>query len=174
MPANTRSRAQIDRDRVEVARLYLQGKYQHEIAQILEVSQQQVSYDLKAVQQAWRDMPLAQLSELKAKELARIDTLERTYWEAWEKSQQPKETTSTAKEGEKLKVGKRSEQRNGNPAFLKGVMECIDRRCKLLGLDAPVKSEVTSALSVSQDYSNMDADELSRLYTAKLQNASEN
>lgn len=174
MPANTRSRAQIDRDRVEVARLYLQGKYQHEIAQILEVSQQQVSYDLKAVQQAWRDMPLAQLSELKAKELARIDQLERTYWEAWEKSQQPKETTSTAKEGEKLKVGKRSEQRNGNPAFLKGVMDCIDRRCKLLGLDAPVKSEVTSAQSVSQDYSNMDADELSRLYTAKLQNASEN
>lgn len=174
MAPTSRTKAQIERDRTEVARLYLQGKYQHEIAQILEVSQQQVSYDLKAIQSVWRDVPQAQLNELKAKELARIDELERTYWQAWERSLTPKETTSTAKEGEKLKVGKRSEQRNGNPAFLKGVMDCIDRRCKLLGLDAPIKSEVTSALSVSQDYNNMDADELSRLYTAKLQNASEN
>jgi predicted transcriptional regulator len=159
---------------MEVARLYLEGKYQHEIAEILGVSQQQVSYDLKEIQLTWQDMSVAQLTELKARELARIDNLERTYWQAWEKSQQPKETTSTAKEGEKVKVGKRSEQRNGNPQFLQGVQWCIERRIKLLGLDAPVRSEVSSALAVTQNYNDMDAAELSRLYTAKLQNAVEN
>jgi hypothetical protein len=35
------------------------------------------------------------------------------------------------------------EQRDGNPAFLAGVMSCIERRCKLLGLDAPAKAELT-------------------------------
>ena len=174
MAPRKRTKAQIESDRVAIMRLYLQGKWQHEIAEALGMQQEQVSYDLRAVQSIWRDIPQSELSELKAKELSRIDELERTFWDAWHRSLMPKETTSTAKEGEKLKVGKRSEQRNGNPAFLKGVMDCIDRRCKLLGLDAPVKSEVTSALSVSQDYNNMDADELSRLYTAKLQNASEN
>jgi hypothetical protein len=56
-------------------------------------------------------------------------------------------------------------------------MECIDRRCKLLGLDAPVKSEITSEIALSQvqeDYHAMDADELSRLYLAKLQNPHQN
>ncbi len=174
MAPTTRTKAQVERDRIEVARLYLQGKYQHEIAQILEVSQQQVSYDLKAIHSHWRDIPLAQLTELKAQELARINELERVYWEAWQRSLTPKEITSSAKDGDKVKVGKRSEQRNGNPAFLKGVMDCIDRRCKLLGLDAPIKSEVTSALSVSQDYNNMGADELARLYVARLQDYEDN
>jgi len=141
----TRTKAQIASDRLEVARLYLQGKYQHEIAEVLGVCQQQVSYDLKAIQKQWQDIPSAKLDELKAKELTRIDNLERTYWEAWEKSQQPKEITSSAKVGEKVKVGKRTEQRNGNPAYLSGVQWCIERRCKLLGLDAPTKSEITGA-----------------------------
>ncbi len=174
MAPKTRTKAKVLSDRMEVARLYLEGKYQHEIAEILGVSQQQVSYDLKEIQLTWQDMSVAQLTELKARELARIDNLERTYWQAWEKSQQPKETTSTAKEGEKVKVGKRSEQRNGNPQFLQGVQWCIERRIKLLGLDAPVRSEVSSALAVTQNYNDMDAAELSRLYTAKLQNAVEN
>lgn len=141
--ANTRTKGQVERDRIEVARLYLQGKYQHEIAELLKVSQQQVSYDLRAVQAQWRDIPAKQIDELKNKELARIDQLERTYWEAWVDSKKAKETTSTAKEGDRLKVGKRSEQRNGNPQYLAGVQWCIERRIKLLGLDAPVKSEIT-------------------------------
>lgn len=141
--ANTRTKAQVQSDRIEVARLYLQGKFQHEIATVLEVSQQQVSFDLKAVQAQWRDMPAAKIDELKNKELARIDQLERTYWEAWVDSKKAKETTSTAKEGDRLKVGKRSEQRNGNPQYLAGVQWCITTRCKILGLDAIRNDEVS-------------------------------
>ena len=33
------------------------------------------------------------------------------------------------------------EQRDGNPAFLQGVLNCIDRRCKLLGIDAPTRTD---------------------------------
>lgn len=35
----------------------------------------------------------------------------------------------------------RVEQRDGNPRWLTVVMQCIERRCKLLGLDAPVRME---------------------------------
>lgn len=145
MAPNTRTKAQVISDRLEVARLYLEGKWQHEIAKLLGISQQQVSYDLQAIQSQWQDMPVRELSELKAKELAKIDNLERTYWQAWEKSLQPKEVTQTTKEEDKVKVGKRTEQRNGNPSYLSGVQWCIERRCKLCGLDAPTKNEVTGA-----------------------------
>ncbi|MGL5924647.1 hypothetical protein [Chroococcidiopsis sp.] len=70
------------------------------------------------------------------------------------------------------------------PQVQKGYLQAIDRwlrlcesRRKLLGIDAPAKQEINSntAISLSKhNYSNMDAEELSRLYMTKLQNASEN
>jgi hypothetical protein len=63
------------------------------------------------------------------------------------------------------------EQRDGNPAFLAGVMSCIERRCKLLGLDAPVKSELTgkdggpikTEAANKPDLSKLSLDELLQL-----------
>ncbi|MGL4622471.1 MAG: helix-turn-helix domain-containing protein [Chroococcidiopsis sp.] len=148
MAPKTRTKAQVERDRIEVAKFYLQGKYQHEIASLLGISQQQVSFDLKAVQSHWRDVPGLQLTELKAQELARLDVLERTYWEAWADSKKPKETTSSNKDGDRIKVGKRNEQRNGNPAFLRGVMDCIAMRVRILGLDVS-REDSTGTLNQS-------------------------
>lgn len=109
------------------------------------MTQEMVSYDLRAIQVEWRDVPKQELNELKVKELARIDILERTYWQAWERSLEPRESTNEVDDGDRIKISKRTTPSNGNPAFLKGVMDCIDRRCKLLGLDAPIKSEVSGA-----------------------------
>lgn len=145
MPAKTRTKEQIKSDRLEVAQLYLQGRFQHEIAQLLGVSQQQIAYDLKAVQVKWRDVPEFELSELKVKQLAKIDILEREYWEAWQNSKKPKDTTNTSKDGDRIRVGKRSEPRNGNPQFLQGIERCIAERNKMLGLYAATKSELTGA-----------------------------
>lgn len=174
MAAPKRTKTERVQHRALIAELLLKNWTQAAIGQYLEISQSQVSRELRRIKEDWkkeseRDFELSIQQELK-----RLELIERTYWEAWEKSLQPKESTSSEKKGSELKVGKRSEQRAGNPAFLKGVMDCIDRRCKLLGLDAPIKSEVTSALSVSQDYANMEAEELSRLYLAKLQNPHQN
>lgn len=80
----------------EVARLYLQEKRsQGEIAEMLGVTQQQVSYDLKALQRQWRESTTRAISEAQAEEIARIDALERTYWDAWVQSRTPVETTYT-------------------------------------------------------------------------------
>ena len=47
--------------------------------------------------------------------------------------------TMTGKDREKVRLAKRTEQCNGNPAYLSSIQWCIDRRCKFLGLDAPIK-----------------------------------
>ena len=176
MASRTRTKAQIESDRLDVARYYLEGKWQREIAELTGLSQVMVSYDLAAIQKQWRDVPQAELNELKAKELAKIDNLERTYWEAWENSKKSIKSTSTAKDGEKIKLGTRSQERNGNPQFLQGVERCVDRRIKLLGLDAPAKSEVNSntAIAFNHDYSSTDPAELSRLYAATVRNPAAN
>lgn len=120
MSANKRGQAERDRDLADIARLYCQGMRQVDIAEMLGITQQQVSYDLKRIQKRWQTECIEAISQGKARELARIDELERTYWGAWFNS---------------------TRIRKDNSAFLQGVMTCIDKRCKLLGLDAPIKTE---------------------------------
>ena len=151
MAANKRTKHQREHDLHRISELYLQGLKQAEIAEQLEVSRQQVSYDLKILRQRWQQAALVNLDEKKALELARIDQLERKYWQAWEESRQARETTTSSTEkigaGEgtartsplRQKAAMRKEARDGNPAFLEGVQWCINKRCVILGLDAPKK-----------------------------------
>lgn len=81
-----RTADEIARDRARVAEMYLAGRYQSEIAQELGLSQQQISYDLQAVRREWQASAVRNFDEAKAQELAKIDHLERTYWQAWQQS----------------------------------------------------------------------------------------
>ena len=42
-------------------------------------------------------------------------------------------------------IEKTSMGQAGDPRFLAGVQWCIERRCKIIGIDAPTKSELTGA-----------------------------
>jgi hypothetical protein len=118
---------------------------QAEIGEKLGMTRQMVGYDLQALQREWLKAGLMDLTEAKARELAKIDELERTYWDAWEQSKEVKQTDTSGKTaGGELRAQIRKETRDGNPAFLTGVGWCIDRRAKLLGLDAPTKQDITS------------------------------
>lgn len=156
--AHKRTPFQIERDRMEIAQMYLRGKTQHDIAQALispdrgySLSQQMISYDLKAVQAQWQKSTLVDISEIKGRELARIDTLELEYWQAWTRSQLDVKIKTTHARGKRAKDDKpipeqveqmeRTEGRTGNPAFLTGVQWCIEQRCKIFGLYAPEKVE---------------------------------
>ena len=101
MAANKRTLIQIEDDRREIASLYLQGKTQQAIAERLNMTRQMVGYDLKAIQRRWREDTSRNLDEDKARELAKLDELERTHWQAWEDSleQFTTETTSRAVAG---------------------------------------------------------------------------
>jgi hypothetical protein len=128
-----------------MADLYLQGWLQVDIAQELGINQSTVSRDLKALHKEWLHSALLDYDEAKAQELAKIDRLEREYWRAWERSCEDAETIR--QEGppagpEKLVTTAKGQA--GDPRFLTGVQWCIEKRCKVLGLDAPSKLDVTS------------------------------
>jgi len=137
-----RDTAQIARDRKKIGELYLRGWLQVDIAEKLGVDRSTVSRDLKALHREWLASALADFSEAKAQELAKIDDLEREYWRAWERSCEDAETVR--KEGTTKildKIVKTAKGQAGDPRFLSGVQWCLERRCKILGLDAPEKHE---------------------------------
>lgn len=107
------------------AQLYLQGKTQTETAAVLsaiygvKIDQRTVSNDLKAMREEWKVRASAMITEHIAEELAKIDALERRYNQLYWKS--------TGKTG----------TRYGKLLYLQRVEWCVDRRCQLLGVDAP-------------------------------------
>lgn len=122
-------------DYLRIAEMYKNGHSQIAIARELGLSQGQVSLDIAEVKRRWRAESVEFIDDAKQEELRKIDNLEMTYWESWERS---------------LKDAVKRSGQSGNPAFLSGVMSCIDRRCKLLGLDAPTESKVTG--KIEHDY----------------------
>ena len=156
--SQARSKSEIERDRRKIARLYLEGKIQGEIAEALNISQATVSRDLTFLQKEWTVARINDIDERKRIELAKLDNLELTYWEGWKRSQEAikvetqkiQGSAKPQKEGEekrdstpeKLEKINRVETQVGDPRFLAGVQDCIKQRRELLGMDASKKVEV--------------------------------
>jgi hypothetical protein len=167
-----RNQAEIIRDRYEIARLYLKGELQADIASRLGINQSTVSRDLTFLHKQWIKAAEVNFSEAVAVELQKINNLEIEYWQAWERSMQIKES-STAKvisdsSGERNEAGTKQEQMIGDEKFLAGVRWCIDRRLKLFGLDAPIKIDWRQTLPA-----DMDANEVEQEFLNILRQAAE-
>lgn len=143
MAAPKRTKDERERDLAKLAENYLHGMSQWQIAQEFGVSQAQICRDLQTLRKRWLESSLRDFDELKAQELAKIDQLEAEYWAAWQRSvgQKQKKTTerTNAQGGARDKAAIHTEEMTGDPRYLQGVERCIERRCKLLGLDAPAK-----------------------------------
>jgi hypothetical protein len=142
------------RRNARVAQLYLQRKRQVEISEEMGISQPRVSRIICEIQAEWRASAMRDWDTLKSEELARIDHVEAEAWKAWDRSCQEytEETTETGERPVRMvdEAGKftissmafararmKREKRIGDPRFLQIVNQCIERRCDLLGLDAP-------------------------------------
>lgn len=144
MAAHIRSLFERERDLQLITAMYLDGKFQHEIAKIVGVSQVQVSRDLAEVKKRWLESSLRDFDELKSEELAKLDRLEVTYREAWVRSCKDKDRLmeEDSEKGNRVQIV--TEGQSGNPAFLDGIHKCIMARCKILGLvDIKVKTELS-------------------------------
>lgn len=157
MASKKRTVGEIERDRAEISEMYLKGYSHYKIAEIINkgyeaqgmsISRRQISYDIEVINKSWKDAQIENMGELKRIELAKIDQLERVYWEAWELSCQERIIETTKLKGladlkgnvtKQIPVEKTQSTTSpiGNPSFLAGVQWCIMRRCELLGLDAP-------------------------------------
>lgn len=150
MPQHTED--EIAQRRAIVAKLYLKGWTQTEIGINQGVSQGQISQDLEKIREDWRESAIVDFNDAKIKELAKLDQLESTLWKAWERSLEPiKKSTkrmqgkvdhkklATSQTVDNFNTTEVVEERLGDPRYLEGVQRCIQKRCDLLGLDAPLK-----------------------------------
>lgn len=132
------TKAEVVERRHRVAELYLQGWPQHRIAAEVGVDQSTVSRDLKAIQKEWLASSLRNFDELRAQELAKIDRLEAQAQESFALSQQP-----APDEMARYPVTGQPWVKPGDPRWIAQIERCIMLRCKLLGLDAPQRIDVT-------------------------------
>lgn len=157
MSNRKRANGKHEMDKVDIARLHLEGYSVKEIAVWINEHREYslalgtIYSDLREIRAEWQESYLRDFDAAKAKELARLDKLEREYWEAWERSQSDKEMSeseSTTDEHEnkagatvqsysRRKAKRKTEARDGDDKFLAGVERCITLRAKLLGLDEP-------------------------------------
>lgn len=145
--------------RHRVSDLYLRGETQHQIAARLGISQSQVSRDLAALRESWHESAVETIATLRAEQLAKIAHLERTCWEAWEKSKRGRYRVrvkslgpqtpgkGAATNGDTAAGGVERidiwESCTGDPRYLSGVMWCIEKRIALLNLAAPHHTVLT-------------------------------
>ena len=77
-----------------VESMYLGGKTQAEISVVIGVSQVQISKYLRTLQSIWQKRLADHVDIHKAKALAKLDRLEREYWDAWRRSCENEPTTT--------------------------------------------------------------------------------
>jgi predicted transcriptional regulator len=127
--------------RKEAASLYCRGKPQWEIARHLGVTQAQISYDLRAVRKAWLESSVRDFDELKAQELAKLDHLEATAWENFERS---------CRVTIKMPNGRlRYDKKAGDVRWLLAVFSVVEARLKCLGVLKPASVKVSQQQTVA-------------------------
>lgn len=165
-PGGKRTFEEREHDLYVEANLYLRGRSLQAIAdeinrqyadagRDIHLSVKSIWKDLEEIHKRWVNSSLVDYNEKVAKEVARLDQLEATYWEGYERSQQPKSVDEQQTIFDEIafavdqiapvtrsKNRKRIEERDGAVTFLQGVERCIDLRCKILGLYSPEKYQV--------------------------------
>lgn len=133
------------RDQAAIARLYLRGWLQKDIAIELNLSEATVSRDLAAITTALEESAKEDLKVAKARELAKLNHMEHELWLAWEQSKQPSRTTEKAAgEGQVARAKIKEKQQTGDPRYMEQIRACVELRTRILGILAPTKIAATT------------------------------
>lgn len=141
--------------RTQVSKYYLQGWSQQAIAVELGVSQGQISQDLDHIRVEWENSTVTDFNKQKIETLKKIDNLEAEAWRWFYESAKPlrkKSTKFRAKVDSKLSAEEKKkqkpedleqynyeEERLPNPQYMMIADRQVERRIKVLGLEAPLK-----------------------------------
>lgn len=154
MSANKRNEYEIQKDDKLISELYLKGYSYRKIAEIIAadtsreytLSHVQIGHDVKRMLASWKEAREANIDEWVTGELEKLAKLEQTYWEAWEKTVKDWTKVSVKngdKGGQKFSEDTMTDVKMfGDPRYLQGIERCIQKRCELLGLDAPKEIHV--------------------------------
>ena len=192
LPTSSRARRRTPFQREQhlliTSELYLRQWTQARIAERLGVSKQQINYDLKEIQERWRAAMVANVDEIRSRELARIDELEREYWETWELSKAPTEATTSESSESSEEPGQMAQvtdddgltrivprprnmrsshvsihrETRRSLAALAGIERCIAQRRAILGLDKPLRIDFRRMLRDMAIREGLDPEEIIR------------
>jgi len=158
-PGPKRTKFERDRDFAVMAKFYLEGRDQTEIAEILNadrpyaLSQQTISNDLKAVRKDWLNTAVENYDRTKEIELIRIEEDEKRILDAWELSRIPRKTVTIETRSDDTTERTVQEKRGDTDALpplpsgvlLSALDRCRARRCAILGFTSYQKSEDLNA-----------------------------
>lgn len=105
--------------------------------------------DLKKIRAEWKANTLRDIGAIQEQELKGLDDQERECWAAWEKSklaaEKKKQRVRSGGAGTG-QVAERSEEREeqcGDPSFQRLILDIREKRAKILGLNAPERTELS-------------------------------
>ena len=126
-----------------VAEMYCKGMNQRDIAEKIGVSRDTVRKALDTARDVWLERLGDSIERHRAEQLAKIDRLEATAWDGFERSQRA--TKERIKEsGEHPKSVLKKKTNAGDAKFLQVISKQIEMRIRLLGLDKPEATGVDS------------------------------
>ena len=163
--ATKRNKMQKIGDRAVIVEMLLKGQTLYAIHERINelrkgeysLSYSQIVYDAKLVERQWVEEYLSDVNAAKAKELARVDKIERAAWEEWERSKRTlarteKEQIENEQGGadgkaynrhRKTRAKKIEQERDADRKFMEIVQWCVDTRCKILGLNAAQRYDIS-------------------------------
>lgn len=132
-----------------VAEMYVTGKTFFDIGQKLGVSKVTIHKDMLENRQEWREARLNCTEQWTDEQLVKLDRLEAAAWDGWERSHgvHQKTTVETIQSDGDEDDGIRQKHTvvdnpiAGDARFLDVILRVIQRRCAILGIDAPEKIE---------------------------------
>lgn len=132
--------------RRKVLQLHLQGLTQEQIAACLGLNQASISRHLSAISQEWRASKIRDFDAERARELERINLIEREAWLAYRQSQQPLIVTQAVIADGRETTRRTVTPRHGDTQLLAVIQKCVALRRDLLGLPPAVDSRGSASL----------------------------
>lgn len=149
MPGTKRTKSEVLRDRELIAKLRLRNRTLNGIVQDTGLSLATVKREIQAIEAEWRASANEAVSEIKARELRKLDQIETEAWAEWERSKldwfkrMQRDGSGSEESGPIHETKEEVGGRIGEPRFLQIIVQVQERRAKLLGADKPAKHALT-------------------------------
>jgi len=144
-PLAKRKQLRVAERQARVWGFHLEGMTSAEIVKELRTAginttARRVEDDIQERIEQWRRTAREQVETYIARELDRIDKIEREAWAGWRRSQEDAVSVrSGGKDGDvETRIGQA-----GDARFLDQIQKCIQQRRDLLGMDAPKRTEIS-------------------------------
>ena len=131
-----------------IANLYVRGYSPEQITRKLGCDRADVLKCISIARKRWRKRASKAYDDLIAHEVAKLDEVERSAWDGWDRSlREEVQTGNEETEGPKgptIKTSVKRVTKAGSPAFLQTITATVKQRCELLGLTKGESEDTTA------------------------------